>query len=94
MWTITKHYPILPANKGKTFSHFQQKMLQLRNNTLFNFGFAQRMRFRYLQKIKNIRLANNVDRIFYDLSFLCKFENAFCGFGSRKTKIEGGSFLP
>lgn len=75
--SIIQSNPILSADKSKSFAEFEQKILQIINQCGFQIGFAQMMRLRNFQKLKNIRLSEQIGRLFNNLTFFSKFQNAF-----------------
>ena len=64
---VVDRYTILAANKGEALAQFQQKLLQVIAQHRFKVGFRNFVRFGNFQKLKHIRLAQQVSRLFDNL---------------------------
>ena len=73
---IIKRYSLLPGLKTKPPSHFNQKILQVGDDTFFQIGFTVRRLFLQPQELQQISITKYIFRFHIILDYMF-FEGSF-----------------
>src|SRR6266849_5909088 len=84
----------LPGDEGETFAEFEEKGLQVINESLLKAGFYQPWRFRQAEEFDHDRVFEDIYRLLDLLPFRRQPQQSFLVFAQRESFIEQAVDLP